>query len=688
MTKRSLVFIVVSIALLSIAFPSRVEAQSFEVGVRPGVLLPVLGSKDLFSLGAAADLNLDWRAFGKSAFIFNGTAGYSILPVNETAKALSICDVGLGAGLSFQPFDAFRFRLVGRSGYYRSFFDGDSGGSFFGAVDADAKLILSPALSLGLGVDFRGYFTNPDPLLLAFGATFGMTVSFGARETLPSRLDLPSVEFLPLFPVFRTYFDTHSFGKINLRNGLPGNVEAVKVTFYMKGYMDAPKTCAEIAVMKPGETRSVDVYALLNDSILGITEETKIQGTISVEYLYRGKTSTVERIESVRVYDRNAMTWEDDRRAASFVTAKDPTVLRFAKAINAVVRDDPSTAGSLNFRIALGLFEELGLYGVRYTVSPTGSYAETSADRFAVDFLQFPRQTLEYKGGDCSDLSILYAALLESIGIETAFITVPGHIFLAFAPGLSPDEAASVFSHAEDLIVIDGKVWVPVEITLVKNGFLAAWKEGSREWRENVATRAFYPLHEAWSVYGPVALPGTALDLGGLGGADFLSRYQNVMRSFAEREVAAREDALKAEIERTDSSPASLNKLGVLYARYGLFDKARAQFEAAAAAGGLPSVPALINLGNLAFLRGDWTGARAKYETASTIDPASWAALLGLAKAAYETEDYAAARACYEKAVAMRPELAAKYAFLAERSGSTTRASAAEDRAMVEWSDK
>lgn len=396
----------------------------------------------------------------------------------------------------------------------------------------------------------------------------------------------------------------------------------------------------------------------------------------------------LDRTETVKVYDRNAMTWEDDRRAAAFVTSKDPTVLRLSKAINSAVRDNPSPAASLDFRLALGVFEELGLYGLRYTVSPTGSYAEASVNKFAVDFLQFPRQTLEYKGGDCSDISILYAALLEALGIETAFVTVPGHIFLAFAPGMSPDEAASTFSHAEDLIVIGNKVWVPVEITLVKDGFLAAWKEAGREWRENVATRAFYPLHEAWAIYGPVGLPGEALDLGKLGGTDFRKRFDNAIRDFAEREVAAREVALKAEVTRTKSSPAALNKLGVLYARFGLFDRAKVQFEAAAAAGGKAAASAHVNLGNIYFLGKDWEKARDEYAAAAKDDASSWAALLGLAKVDYERENYGTAKDYYNKAVALRPDLSSKYAFLAEKTDETSRAAAADGRAAVEWSDK
>jgi len=686
-TRRSRITWVILSVILSLCLPMSLGAQSLEIGVTPGLAIPVLGSEDYFSYGASANLDFDWRPSARSAFVIGGMAGYAILPVNSTELALSICSAGLGGGLSWQPSDHLRLRLIGKGGYYYSFFDGDSGGSPFVAANAGADFRFSPAVSLGLGASYRNYLASPSPLLQTVDATLSLTIRPGQKKAIP-RLEIPSVELAPLFPVFRNYFDSHSIGKISLRNNMPDSIEAVKVTFYMKGYMDAPKTCVEIASMKPGEVKAVDVYALLNETILGITEETKVQGTIAVEFVYRGSTSVIERTESIRVYDRNAMTWEDDRRAAAFVTAKDPTVLRMAKAINAVVRDDPSPAASLNFRIAMGLFEELGLYGIRYTVSPMGSYAEASKDRFAVDYLQFPRQTLEYKGGDCSDLSILYSALLESIGIETAFITVPGHIFLAFDSGMGPDEAASTFSRSEDLIIADGKVWVPVEITLVKNGFLPAWKEAGREWRENVATRAFYPLHEAWTAYGPVGLPGEALDLGLLAGDDFRGRYQAAVSEFAGREVAAREASLKAEIERSGSSPSSINRLGVLYARYGLFDKAREQFEAAAAGGGRAAAPALINLGNLAFLKGDWKEARARYEAASTADESSWSALLGLAKVSYECEDYAGAKVFYERALALRPDIASRYAFLAEKSDDTTRAAAADARDAVEWSDK
>ncbi|MFW6293995.1 MAG: hypothetical protein ACOC7V_16970, partial [Spirochaetota bacterium] len=82
---------------------------------------------------------------------------------------------------------------------------------------------------------------------------------------------------------------------------------------------------------------------------------------------------------------------------------------------------------------------------VRPLLSALQRPATASEDRGAVDFLQFPRQTLTYSSGDCDDLTALYIALLESVGVDTAFITVPGHIYAAFAVETSPEEARREF---------------------------------------------------------------------------------------------------------------------------------------------------------------------------------------------------------------------------------------------------
>src|SRR5208283_680542 len=120
-----------------------------------------------------------------------------------------------------------------------------------------------------------------------------------------------------------------------------------------------------------------------------------------------------------------------------------------------------------NFVSAVRLFSALRAVGLRYVVNPASPYESLSRDSTAIDFVRFPVETLDAKSGDCSDLSVLYDSLLESVGVDTAYITTPGHIFTAFKLGISPDMASRLFGDPQSIIVQDDTVWIPVETTLV-----------------------------------------------------------------------------------------------------------------------------------------------------------------------------------------------------------------------------
>jgi hypothetical protein len=161
--------------------------------------------------------------------------------------------------------------------------------------------------------------------------------------------------------------------------------------------------------------------------------------------------------------------------------------------------------------------EALNLYGINYVIDPASSYMELSENADVLDSLNYPYQTLMYRGGDCDDLSILFCSLLEVLGVDTAFITIPGHIYCAFA-AISQDEMALEFwlgQNSTNLIEYGGKLWVPVEITIPGEGFSRAWRAGMREWEQftpQTATappvRAIYPMRDSWELYRPVSVPG------------------------------------------------------------------------------------------------------------------------------------------------------------------------------------
>jgi hypothetical protein len=160
--------------------------------------------------------------------------------------------------------------------------------------------------------------------------------------------------------------------------------------------------------------------------------------------------------------------------------------------------------------LAIALFEALDLYGINYLVDPSSSYVELSENASSLDNLNYPYQTLMYRGGDCDDLSILFCSLLEALGIKTAFITTPGHIYAAFDAGIAAEEPGTA---GGDFIYAHGTCWLPVEITAIDEGFAEAWRLGSREWNDAAGEGVLYPMEDSWLLYQPVSAPGAGENL-------------------------------------------------------------------------------------------------------------------------------------------------------------------------------
>jgi hypothetical protein len=114
----------------------------------------------------------------------------------------------------------------------------------------------------------------------------------------------------------------------------------------------------------------------------------------------------------------------------------------------------------------------------------------TSDPRATEEYVQFPNQTLELKGGDCDDLSVAYSSLLESVGIQTALVDYKSdgkirHVNVLFNTKLLPNQAKLVTSNDAKYFLresVEGvdEVWLPVETTSLTN-FQEAWNQGSEK---------------------------------------------------------------------------------------------------------------------------------------------------------------------------------------------------------------
>jgi len=327
----------------------------------------------------------------------------------------------------------------------------------------------------------------------------------------------------------------------------------------------------------------------------------------------------------------------------------------------------------------------MGTNRIGYGQDATTPYAELSGNKTALDDLQFPGQTLADRAGDWDDLSILYCALLESVGMRTAFITAPGHIFMAFSLEMDGEQARKTFQNPNDLIFRDGETWVPVEITLVRDGFLKAWQIGAKEWREasGASAAGFYPIREAWKTYEPVGFSEIKEAIILPDSGEILRDYQQELERFIATEVESRASKLKTELKASPNNPKLLNSLGVLYARFGMLDEATVPFQQILKGGEVAS--ALINLGNILYLKGDNPAALTYYNRALKKAPDNSAALLGVARASYELEDYQAVNGALAQLKQLDPEAASRFSYLG--SGREARAAEAGKKEVEEWTE-
>jgi tetratricopeptide (TPR) repeat protein len=497
-------------------------------------------------------------------------------------------------------------------------------------------------------------------------------------EILKKSLEYYSIEVASVFPSLRSQYEEIPIGYATIKNTGHKTLTDLKASFIIRQYMDAPKECLTVDRLDPGKSVQVPLYALFNDSILGITETTKVSGQIIIN------RKGIEDIQSatVQVYDRNALTWSDDQKAAAFVSSKDPWVMDLTGNIMATAMPVRNPELSGNLQTAMAIHEGLRAYGISYMLSPNRPFAKEVVDTAAVDTLKFPRQTLGFRAGDCADLSVLYASCFEAAGIETAFVTVPGHIFIAADLKLNASQAADRGMDIKELIVQDDKVWLPIETTMRSAGFSEVWRKGAEQWRNasKVDLAALYPIHKAWTRYAPVGLPADGSTVRLPQSEDILKSFKSELALAVNKELTARINLL-GPLEKGASYTTGVNNRGVLYGKYGYYSEAAKQFEEAAKAG---NTSALVNLGNISMLQSDAGKAYGYYQKAAVQMPRSPRLQVNLARAAAALGNQDDADSAMEELRKLDPELANQYAYVAIAPGSSiTRASEAVDDSIL-----
>jgi hypothetical protein len=406
---------------------------------------------------------------------------------------------------------------------------------------------------------------------------------------------------------------------------------------------------------------------------------------VIVSYKSRDRPAEQRQSVSYDLHDKTAITWDDDRKVAAFITPADSALKNYASYIRQACRTEVVAGYSSEVQFGIQVFQALGVIGVLYQADPALPFTRVQENPVVVDSISLPRDTLKRITGDCDDLTVLFCSVLETAGVETAFITTPGHIFAAFNTKVASQEYLKIHPERGMTIGLEGELWVPVEITLIgKTTFLDAWRKGIEEWSAYDASpgkRGFFLTRASQEMYRPVGLKETDL------GLQYGSR-EAILKGFLQDRDRLLERVVQeyAQAAQQSGRKEDYNKLGIAYVQIQRYSPAEQAFRKALSLDGGYTM-AQVNLGNLLFLGGQFPQALDAYRAASdqlekkgkANDPLAMKLLINISRTYYQMERFAEAAEYFARASAVDAEKAKEYAYLAERAPGQARATEERD---------
>lgn len=665
-------------------------AQDLRLDLAPGFLIP-LADTDTFGAGGGIGAKASMEYLGFLA-PYAGLDVHFVAPAASSLdRTLTLASAGAGLGFFFYPLPRLKVGASAGGGVYMGSYSGGvetvRTGNVFWRLGLDAGYRVTPRLTVS------GEATYTDMMSAAGsffrGLSFCAAAKFGlSTKGVAGKATLEHAESAPIFPVLSRRYSESPFGTLVIRNAESAEIRGVEIFFEADGYTSGPVLCARVPYLRKGATTEASLVAGFSDQIMTVAENVKVPGRLSIVYELLGEQRKASAETTITILNRNALTWEDPAILASFASPNDPAVLDSSKYLAGIVRSRARAEIDSHLQYGLGLFEGLRLSGIAWAPDPQTPYARLRGDGKAVDYVQYPYQTLAYRGGDSDDIAVLLASELESVGIPAALIPLPGEVLAAFRLSRSEAEIRRVFPDSGDFLFAGGEAWVPLRVTLFRDGFLRAWSEGAALVRTDPAAReSFYRVAESWRRYPPAGVPGISPVTRKPPEEQVRAAFESTIALVVAKEIGPREKSIRAAFGPEGGTGKQRNSLGVLYARYGLYPEALAEFRAAEALG-LPG--AAVNLGNVAFLLGDFPAAVAWFEKALAERPGHLASTIGLARALYELDRYEEADSHFRRAVELDPKTAETFGYLSARiSGSAARASAAADRnGTVSWDEE
>jgi tetratricopeptide (TPR) repeat protein/DNA-binding beta-propeller fold protein YncE len=485
-------------------------------------------------------------------------------------------------------------------------------------------------------------------------------------STLPSSGAPLEIDVIKLSDVFsNTYklYEQSGIGRIMLTNNTDKTIEKIKVSFMLNNFMDFP-TEVQVEKLLPTQSEEITLKAVFNNNILTISEDSSMQAAIEASYFQDGTREVYTKNLTVSVYEKHRMTWNEHERLASFITPKDTPIINLARSVATQFHDSKDES-----QLAALLFDTMGVMGFTYIQNPTDPYqisiakTATHEKTDTVDYVQYPRETLERKSGDCVDLVSFYATALESMGISTLMLEVPDHLLMMFSTGIDAD--ADGYTMNNMYVIHDGKLWIPVETTIVGKPFTKAWEIGAAnyyKWKDNGLS--ILDVHSAWNTYKPATLPDSPAKPMNVTAADIEKKFPGNFLSILKISSQTKTRRYLQSIEKNPADMEAHLQIGIILAKVGDREEAMKYFDKVLEAEP-KNASALNNRGNLFMFDEKYTEAQKAYASATKVSPEDPYIWVNLAKSYKATKDTKKAKEAFITAQRLDPSIKEKYKALA-----------------------
>lgn len=491
---------------------------------------------------------------------------------------------------------------------------------------------------------------------------------------------LEKINLQNIFPSLLNYYKMNPIGTFSIYNTRNYPLDDIKIIVKSPELFEEEFVYTDM-VLLPNDLKEINLVVPLKNNIILNSVNKLNEYDISFELSFQVDSANAEqsklkdqiRIEKskIKVESLNSISWDDKKHLGSFVNSRDEFIRKFV--LDEIIKkfsDLSSTYSDIPKSIlnAIFIWEYLRYFGLTYISDPNNSY-ETLSQSNAIDFVQFARQTLASKSGDCDDLVALLCNCLESIGISTAYVDIPGHVFLAFDTGIPASDMVTRGLKEDKIKILWNKIWIPLESTVIgKNSFVDSWKNAYDRYSSTLQqNKPVVPVQfrQAWEVYPPIQFPQEInINIPISDNSQIRNAIISDLDYYYTLTKGNKEYELLSAVKKHPENPYLLNKLAGYYISIDSLKKAKVYLEESLKFDSENQIT-LVNLGNIYFKEGNFAAAENNWMKANTLsNETNYGVLINLAKVKFAQGDKLKAKEYFDKALIINKDAAIKFANL------------------------